>query len=48
LDPEEQGDTDDDEKELEYKKIRLTQGENIIKLKKYREHKVKQKKLRCN
>jgi len=35
-----QDDTDDEEKELEYKKIKITQGENAIKLRKYREHKV--------
>jgi len=36
-----QEDTDEEDKEIEYKKIRITQGENAIKLRKYREHKVK-------
>jgi len=37
--PDEMADDDDEEKEREYKKIKITQGENAIKLRKYRDHK---------
>jgi len=38
LDPDEE--EEDEAKELEYKKIQLTQGENAVKIRKNRDHKV--------
>lgn len=39
LDPTEEDDSEDEANMREYKKIQITQGENAIKLRKYREHK---------